>query len=245
MKTEIVAEIGTNWEGNLQKAKKLIKLCKEAGSDSIKFQMWRADDLYSTNNPHYEEIKKAEITFDKASKLKDICDNLKIEFFCSAFYPEAVDFLEKIGVKRYNVASWTAKLGHKFSKETLEKKAKTKKPIIISMGMGGNKNKLTKMFSKNKNLIYCYCVSEYPLPFNKINWKKAIKYNGFSDHSLGIIAPIVFSILKKNQNPKKIIIEKHIKLKNSKGPDAETSITVEELKEMIFYLRNIENTSFY
>lgn len=245
MKTEIIAEIGSNWEGNLKKAKKIINECKKAGADAVKFQMWRAADLYSKNHPNWNEIKKSEVTFAIAKKLKEYSDKIGIEFFSSAFYPEAVDFLEKIGVKRYKVASWTAKLGHKFSKETLEKEAKTKKPIIISMGMGGNKNKLTKMFSKNKNLIYCYCVSEYPLPFNKINWKKAIKYNGFSDHSLGIIAPIVFSILKKNQNPKKIIIEKHIKLKNSKGPDAETSITVEELKEMIFYLRSIENASFY
>lgn len=245
MKIEVVTEIGSNWEGSITKAEKIIKACKKVGADAVKLQMWRADDLYSKNIPQYKDIKKSELTYDKAIKIKKICDKLKIEFFCSVFNPEAVEFLEKIGVKRYKVASLTAKLGHKFSKETLEKEAKTKKPIIISMGMGGNKNKLTKMFSKNKNLIYCYCVSEYPLPFNKINWKKAIKYNGFSDHSLGIIAPIVFSILKKNQNPKKIIIEKHIKLKNSKGPDAETSITVEELKEMIFYLRSIENTSFY
>jgi len=245
MKIEVVAEIGSNWEGDLRKAKKIIHECKKAGADAVKFQMWRAEDLYSRKHPQWNWIKKSELIYDKAVKIKKICDKLKIEFFCSAFNPDAVEFLEKIGVKRYKVASWTAKLGHKFSKETLEKEGKTKKPIIISMGMGGNKNKLTKMFSKNKNLIYCYCISEYPLPLNKINWKKAIKYNGFSDHSLGIIAPIVFSILKKSQNPKKIIIEKHVKLKNSKGPDAETSITVEELKGMIFYLRNIENASFY
>ena len=244
MKTEIVAEIGSNWEGNLQKAKKLIKLCKEAGSDSIKFQMWRADDLYSTNNPHYEEIKKAEITFDKASKLKDICDNLKIEFFCSVFYPEAVEHLEKIGVKRYKISSWTSKLGHKFALETLEKKAKTRKPMIISMGMGGERNLIKKIFSKNKDLLFCYCISEYPLEFKKINWKNAIKYDGFSDHTMGIIAPIIFATLKRQQNSSKILIEKHVKAKNSKGPDASTSIDTDHLKEMISYIRIIEKKNF-
>ena len=52
---------------------------------------------------------------------------------------------------------------------------------------------------------------------NKIDWKNAIKFDGFSDHTLGIIAPIIFTILKKIKNSKKIYIEKHVKLKNSKG----------------------------
>jgi N,N'-diacetyllegionaminate synthase len=244
MKIEVIAEIGSNWEGDLKKAEKLIKLCKKSGADAVKFQMWRADDLYQKNIPHYNEIKKAEVTFEKAKKIKKICDKYKIEFFCSVFYPDAVEFLEKLGIKRYKIASYTAKLGHKFSSETIMKKAKTRKPIIISLGMGGNRKKLTEIFSKNKDLVYCYCIADYPTAFEKINWKKAVKYNGFSDHSLGIIAPIIYSTLKKKQNSKKILIEKHVKLENSKGPDAETSMTVDELKEMIFYLRKIENTSF-
>jgi len=48
MKTEIVAEIGSNWEGNLGKAKKIINECKKAGADAVKFQMWRAADLHIT-----------------------------------------------------------------------------------------------------------------------------------------------------------------------------------------------------
>jgi len=244
MQIEIIAEIGSNWEGNVSKARKIIVECKKAGVDAVKFQMWRTDDLYKKDNLQYDQIKKSELTFEKAFKIKKICDKYKIEFFCSVFYPEAVEFLEKLGVKRYKIASYTSKLGHKFSKETLEKKAKTKKPVIISMGMGGNRRKMTEIFSKNKDLIYCYCIANYPTKFETINWKKAVKYNGFSDHSLGIIAPIIYSTLKKKQNTKKIIIEKHVKLNNSKGPDAEVSMTVEQLKEMVSYLRNIENTSF-
>ena len=76
------------------------------------------------------------------------------------------------------------------------------------------------------------------------NWKKAINYDGFSDHTLGIIAPIIFSILKKRNNAKKIIIEKHVKLKNSKGPDASSSIDTDELKQLTYHIRNIENMKF-
>ena len=59
MRTTIVAEIGSNWEGNLTKAKKLIRLTKEAGADAVKFQIWRAKDLYSPKHPQWKNIKKS------------------------------------------------------------------------------------------------------------------------------------------------------------------------------------------
>ena len=243
MHTDIVAEIGSNWEGNLVKAKKLINECKNAGANAVKFQMWRATDLYSSNHPSWKFIKKSEITFENAKKLKQICDKQKIEFYCSAFYPEAIDYLETLGVKRYKIASRTCLLKDPFSKETLVKKANTKKPIIVSMGMGGNKQQIQKIFSKNK-LLFCYCISEYPLEFKKINWTNALKFDGFSDHTLGITAPIFFATLKKSKKAKNIMIEKHVKLKNSKGPDASTSIDTEQLSRMIDTIRLIETSKF-
>ena len=243
MKITVVAEIGSNWEGNIIKAKKIISKCKKSGADAVKFQMWRADDLYDTKHPSWKVIKKSELTFNQASILKKFADKIKIDFFCSAFFPEAVDFLESINVKRYKIASRTCLLKDPFALETLKKKASTKKPVIISMGMGGNKKKILKMFSKN-NKTFCYCISEYPLEFEKIDWAIAPQYDGFSDHTMGIMAPIIFTILKKIKNSKKIYIEKHVKLKNSKGPDASTSITTEQLKELISQIRIIEKSRF-
>ncbi len=243
MKSTIIAEIGSNWEGNMNTAEKIITECKRAGADIVKFQMWRAKDLYSETHPEWNTIKKSELSFEKAEKIKIICDNLKIEFMCSAFYPEAVTFLKSLNVKRYKVASRTCLLRDLFSLETLETKATTKKPIIISMGMGGNKKKIKKIFSKNK-VIFCYCISDYPLKFNKINWKKAITYDGFSDHTMGITAAILFAILKKQKMSKEIIIEKHVKLPNSKGPDASTSIDTRQLTDLICHIRILEKTNF-
>ena len=242
MKTTIIAEIGSNWEGNLDIAKKIILECKRAGADAVKFQMWRAKDLYSETHPDWTTIQKSELTFKKAEKIKKISDNLGIEFMCSAFYPEAVQFLESLDVQRYKIASRTCLLKDPFSRETLENKAKTKKSMIISMGMGGDKKKIQKIFLKNK-IIFCYCISEYPLEFNKINWKKAVNYDGFSDHTMGITAPILFTILKKQKKSKQIIIEKHIKLQNSKGPDASTSIDTIQLSILISHIRLIEKTN--
>lgn len=241
MKTFVVTEIGSNWEGSLKKAEKLIRKCKDAGADAVKFQMWRATDLYSDTHPSWNFIKKSEITFNIATKLKKIADNESIEFFCSAFYPEAVDFLEKLGVKRYKVASRTCLFKDPQSIETLENKAKTGKPIIISMGMGGNRDQIQKIFSNNK-VIFCYCISQYPLPYEKINWNLALKFDGFSDHTLGITAPLVFAVLKRVQGVKEIIIEKHVKLKESKGPDAPVSITTEQLSDLILHIRLIEKS---
>ena len=243
MKITVVAEIGSNWEGNIIKAKKIIRECKKSGADAVKFQMWRADDLYDTKHPSWKVIKKSELTFNQALMLKKFADKIKIDFFCSAFFPEAVDFLESINVKRYKIASRTCLLKDPFALETLKKKASTKKPVIISMGMGGNKKKILKMFSKN-NKTFCYCISEYPLEFEKIDWAMASQYDGFSDHTMGIMAPIIFTILKKIKNSKKIYIEKHVKLKNSKGPDASTSITTEQLKELISHTSIIEKFRF-
>ena len=242
MKTTIIAEIGSNWEGNLNIAKKIILECKKAGADAVKFQMWRAQDLYSETHPDWNTIQKSELTFKKAEKIKKISDNLGIEFMCSAFYPEAVQFLESLNVQRYKIASRTCLLKDPFSRETLENKAKTKKSMIISMGMGGDKKKIQKIFLKNK-IIFCYCISEYPLEFNKINWKKAVNYDGFSDHTMGITAPILFTILKKQKKSKEIIIEKHVKLQNSKGPDASTSIDTKQLADLVSHVRLLEKTN--
>lgn len=243
MKTTVVAEIGSNWEGSVSKAKQIIKECKDAGADAVKFQMWRAKDLYSTTHPQWNVIKKSELTFKKATQIKKISDGLGIEFFCSVFYPQGVEFLESLKVKRYKVASRTCLLKDQYSLETLEAKAKTGKPIIISMGMGGNQEKIKKIFSRNKT-TFCYCISDYPLKFNKINWKQALKFDGFSDHTLGITASILFTSFKKQKNSSSIFIEKHVKAKNSKGPDALTSINTSQLKELVTHIRIIEKSNF-
>ncbi len=243
MKTTVVAEIGSNWEGSVSKAKQIIKECKNAGADAVKFQMWRAKDLYSNTHPQWNVIKKSELTFEKAAQIKKISDQSDIEFFCSVFYPEGVEFLESLKVKRYKVASRTCLLKDPYSLETLKAKAKTGKPIIISMGMGGNRNKIQKIFSNNTT-TFCYCISDYPLKFDKIDWKQAITFNGFSDHTMITTASILFALFKKQQNASEIIIEKHVKSTNSKGPDASTSIDMHKLNELVSHIRIIEKGKF-
>jgi len=67
-----VAEIGSNWEGDVEKAWKIIKECYEAGADAVKFQMWRSEDLYDY------KFKKYELTFHKAIQIKSYCDEIRV-----------------------------------------------------------------------------------------------------------------------------------------------------------------------
>jgi len=90
--------------------------------------------------------------------------------------------------------------------------------------------------------LFCYCVSEYPTSIEKIDWKEAVKYDGFSDHTLGIVAPLIYTILKMQQKSKKILIEKHIKLVNSKGPDASTSLDTNQLSLLVSCIKQIQKT---
>jgi sialic acid synthase SpsE len=238
LKIFLISEIGSNWEGNMSTAKKLIRQSKNAGADAVKFQMWRAEDLYPKHQL-FKKIKKTELSFKNIQNLKSFSDSIGIEFFCSVFYPEAVDFLEKIGVKRYKIASRTCILKDPLSIETLSAVNQTRKPTIVSMGMGGNKKIIEKSLSKNQ-VKFLYCISEYPLKINKINWRSAVKHSGFSDHTLGITAPLIFTTLMKFQKERQIIIEKHVKLEHSKSLDASTSIDTEQLKILNQNLRNIE-----
>ena len=239
MKTFVVSEIASNWEGSLQKAKKLISESKKSGVDAVKFQMWRATDLYKETHPDWNIIKKSELSFNQVEKLKKFSDDIGIEFFCSAFFPEAVDFLKSLGVKKFKIASRTCLFSDPYAFETMQQIAKTNKPVIISMGMGGNKTKINKILAKNKT-TFCYCISKYPTDLKKINWKELKKFNGFSDHTLGITAPIIFAVIKNQIKTKEIFIEKHVKLKNSKGPDASSSIDTNELKTLVDEIRRIE-----
>ena len=85
MKITVVAEIGSNWEGNIIKAKKIIRECKKSGADAVKFQMWRANDLYYVKHSSWKVIKKSELTFNQASILKKFADKIKIDFFWCVF----------------------------------------------------------------------------------------------------------------------------------------------------------------
>ena len=236
---KIIAEIGSNWNGDIKIGKKIIHELKKIGVDAVKFQMWRADELYDSNHPNWNQIKKSELTCKHAQEFKRYSDKIGIDCFWSVFYPESVDYLEDLNVKLYKIASITSALKHKYARETLEKVAETKKPVIISMGLGGDIKLIKKIF-KNNSKIFLYCISDYPTKIKKIDFKNIQKFDGFSDHTEGNLAPLLFALKSKNQNSIKYL-EKHVSIDQSIGPDKPFSISMNEFSKLVKDIKNVKN----
>lgn len=241
--TFIIAEIGSNHNQDLQLAYQTIDAAKEAGADAVKFQSINVDKLY--HNPSQATIdlhKKIDLPEDWHYLLKEYCDKKGILFFSSPTYLESIDILEDINVPLYKLAS--AQIGT--FPQLIEKVAQTQKVVILSTGLVsyGDLEKVIKIFKKAKNdkYIILHCNSIYPTPFEKVHLPIMNTYQqmfdcivGFSDHTVGIYAPIVAVA-----NGAKVI-EKHFTLSRKLPvPDASFSLEPDELKQMVEGIRAAE-----
>lgn len=249
----IIAEAGSNHDRKYEQAIKLIDLAVEAGADAVKFQIFTAGKIAATTNhdiakldsPYgkdlYELFKGLEIPKEWLPKLKTYCDEKEIIFLATPFDYEAVDSLEEINIVAYKIASF--ELVHL---PLLKYVAKTGKPIILSTGMA-NMAEIEIAFDAinevgNNNIIILHCGISYPLPFDEVNLKamnsikSAFDVNvGYSDHTSGIIAPIVAASLGGR------VIEKHYTIdKSLPGPDHEFALGPNELIEMVKSIRIAE-----
>lgn len=251
MKTFIIAEIAQAHDGKIEVAHEYINALATTGIDAIKFQTHIAAAESSIYEPfrikmagsdktRFDYWKRMEFTKDQWISLKQHCDEVGLEFMSSPFSNAAVDLLEEVGVKRYKVGS-----GEVTNLVLLEKLAQIKKPIIISSGMSSFiELDTTIQFLNNKQVQFSIlqCTTSYPtLPeqwgLNVIQELKQ-KYNvpiGFSDHSSSIEACIAAVTLGAE------IIEFHAVFdKNSKGPDATSSLIIDEIKQLVTAIRAIE-----
>lgn len=253
--TYIIAEAGVNHNGDINIAYNMIDAAKKSGVDCIKFQTFRTEKLvtitakkaeYQVENTHnndsqFEMLKKLELSFEDFKNIKKICDKVGIEFMSTPFDMESVDLLEKLGMKTYKISS-----GDITNKPLLEFVASKNKPIILSTGMctmDEVQEAVNWIENKgNKQLALLHCTSNYPTPYSEVNMNamitldKAFSYPiGYSDHTKGIIIPIMAVSMGAK------IIEKHFTLdKTMEGPDHKASLDVRELKKMVNAIRNIE-----
>lgn len=209
----VIAEIGSNWDGELQLAKDTIDACINAGADAVKFQLWKTDIVYP-NNP---ENKKWELDFDTAKKIYFYCKG-RITCFFTPSYPEAVDFCESIKVPMYKIASVTSAMKHEYSLETMHKVAATGKPVIISYGYG---DKTGQIFD-HKQKLNLSCVAKYPAEID--DYSEHGTMNGISDHTVGT------TLMYHRRDG---IIEKHVKLMDNSSPDSPFSLYTDELADFI------------
>ena len=251
--TFIIAEAGVNHNGSLELAKKLVDVAKEAGVDAVKFQTFKTEKIVSkfapkaeyqikntgNNESQYEMIKKLELTEEEFIELYKYTKEKGLIFLSTPFDFESADFLEDL-VPVYKISS-TDLTNLPF----LEYIAKKGKPIILSTGMatlGEIEEAVNTIKKYNEDIILLHCITNYPADFEELNLRaiktleEAFKLPvGYSDHSLGIYAPIAAVTLGA------VVIEKHFTIdKNLPGPDHKASLNPEELKEMVKAIRLTE-----
>ncbi|WP_435166635.1 N-acetylneuraminate synthase family protein [Candidatus Pelagibacter bacterium nBUS_28] len=239
----IIAEIGSNHNQDLDIAFQSIDAAVVAGADAVKFQNINLEKLYHKKDKDLIQLhKQIDLNIDWLFKLKEHCDKKNIIFFSSPTYLEAVDLLVEVGVELFKIASPQANFP-----QLIKKVSKTGKPAIISSGQStleALKNSVCNFLSQgNDKLIILHCNSIYPTPFEKVNLKmieelkKIFKgHIGFSDHTLGVSAPISAVALGAN------VIEKHFVLnKNFNSPDAKFSLDPNEFKYMVKCIRETES----
>jgi N-acetylneuraminate synthase/N,N'-diacetyllegionaminate synthase len=236
----IIAEIGVNHNGSLKLAKRLIDEAKKSGADAVKFQIFKAENLVRVRTKEYEMLKKLELPYSHFEELKRYCEKRKIIFLATSHNDDAIDFLELL-VPAYKIGS-----GDLTNSPFLEKVAKKKKPIILSTGMANLEEireaiKTIKKAGNNK-IILLHCTTSYPCPLEDVNLRAMLtlkkEFNlpvGYSDHTLGILVPIMAVAMGAK------VIEKHFTLnKNLPGPDHKASLEPKEFKEMVKAICDVE-----
>ena len=248
----IIAEAGVNHNGDINIAKKMIDVAKEAGVDIVKFQTSITSTSKFSEKAEYQKretgaegsqldmIKKLRFSFEQHRELNEYCNKVGINYLSTPFDFESIEFLDEL------CDIWKVPSGEIINVPYLERIGRTKKHVIMSTGMGtideikGAIEILTDNGCPSIQLLQC--TTQYPTPYEDVNLRAMYdlkdKFNlevGLSDHSIGIEVPIAAVGMGAK------IIEKHFTLdRNMEGPDHKASIEPEELNKMVKSIRNIE-----
>lgn len=251
----LIAEIGSNFDGNLERAKKLIDLAKEAGADAVKFQCFKTDKIISKegfqglkigfqakwDKPVYEIYQKAEFPRAWNKELLEYSKEKSITFFSAPYDREAVDILDDIGVPAFKIGS-----GDITWLEMLKYIASKGRPVILGTGASTMEEiedaVKTIKSTGNDKLILLQCITNYPASFDNAHIKampllreKFGTLVGYSDHSPGYIVPMGSVALGA------CVIEKHFTDdKTRKGPDHPFAMDFDDFKTMVENIRILE-----
>ena len=253
--TYIIAEMSANHNQDFNQAVRIIEAAKEAGADAVKLQTYTPDTItLDCDNDYfrikgtiwegknlYELYREADTPWEWQPKLKKIANNMGIDLFSTPFDHTAVDFLEKMDVPVYKVASFEL-----VDISLLRKIAQTGKPIIMSTGMATLAEIDEAVNSIREaggtELALLKCTSAYPAQPEEVNLRTITHLSetfsvpvGLSDHTLGIAVPIASVAMGA------CIIEKHFTLSRSiHGPDSAFSLEPHEFKMMVEAVRTAE-----
>jgi len=253
----IIAELSANHNQQFDIAAESIRAIKDCGADAVKLQTYTPDTLTIDSDKEYFKIQQGTIwdgttlykLYQKAytpwewqPKLKKIAEEIGLVCFSSPFDKSAVDFLEKMNVPAYKIASFEI-----VDIPLIEYAASKGKPMIISTGIA-NEEEIQDAInachrSGNQNIALLKCTSEYPAKIENANLnsipylqKKFNTIVGLSDHTTGTTVPIAAVALGAR------IIEKHFIIdKKMGGPDSAFSLEPDQFKKMVDEIRSVES----
>jgi len=254
--TYIIAEISANHNGSIDSALDLIRIAKECGADAVKLQTYTADTLtLDCDNEHFrigggtlwdgktlhQLYQEAHTPWEWHKRLFDAAAAIGIDCFSTPFDATAVEFLEQFDPPCQKVASFEL-VDHGL----LACVARTGRPVILSTGMAtyDEIKEAVQVLRDNgcEDLALLKCTSAYPAPADEANLSRIPHMAevfgcpvGLSDHTMGIVAPVVAVSLGAK------IIEKHIcRSRTEPGPDSAFSLEPAEFAAMVEAVRVAE-----
>ena len=253
-----IADIASNHDGSLIKAKELIHMCAEAGSNAAKFQNFTGETLICdkafkkiSNVAHqsswkestFDSYNKVSLSIEWSSQLKEECEKYRIDYFTSPYNLDYIDQLEPY------VCAWKVGSGDITFHDSIIKMAKTKKPIIISTGASNKQEvvEVVNLVSKlNDHIVLMQCNTNYTgstdnFKFINLNVLKSFSklfpdlILGLSDHTPGHTTVLGAVALGAK------VIEKHFTDNNDlEGPDHKFSMSPKDWKTMVQRTRELE-----
>lgn len=250
----VIAEIGNNHQGDLEKAKDLFKAAKECGVDSVKLQKRDNKSLLTRaayNKPYdnensfgatYGEHREAlEFGREEYVELKKYAQELGLIMFATAFDFNSADFLADLDMPAYKVASGDLK-----SIPLLKHIAKIGKPMIVSTG-GGTMEDVQRAYDAimpiNSQLAILQCTASYPAEPEDLNLRVINTYRrrfpelviGLSDHENGIAMAVAAYVLGSR------VVEQHFTLNHTwKGTDHAFSLEPIGMRKLVRDLRRVK-----
>ncbi|MBI4596962.1 MAG: N-acetylneuraminate synthase family protein [Candidatus Omnitrophica bacterium] len=239
-RTTIIAEIGENHVGDWDRARQMICAAAATGADIVKFQSYRSADV-ADDDPEKTWFGRVEVPDAVHRQLAQAARAAGVGFLSAPFTVERAQFLcEQMGLRAVKIAS-----SELLNRRLLDYVSTQAETVYLSTGMATLdevREAVTRLRAVPR-VIIMHCVTQYPLKDEDANLRaiEALRQAfpehsiGYSDHTIGITAPLIAVALGA------AVIEKHFTMdKSLPGTDHALSVTPEELRAMVDGIRRVE-----